>query len=167
MPHVGRRTLFLWGLSILTTIWIVLGATGVPHRTSGLSWAAATLLVISGFVAYVCMIPVIFALVSEIPASTLRSKSVALARFTYAVLNVAANVLTTYQLNPTAWAWGARSGFFWAGTSILGLLLTWYCVPEPKGRTVAELDLLFEKKVPARKFRNTSVSVAEVAERSE
>lgn len=164
MPYVGRRTLFLWGLSILTTIWVVLGATGVPHETSGLSWAAASLLVVSGFVAYVCMIPVIFAMVSEIPSSTLRSRSVALARFTYAVLNVAANVVTTYQLNPTAWAWGAKSGFFWAGSSILGLLFTWFYVPEPKGRTVAELDLLFEKKVSARRFASTSVSVAEVAE---
>ncbi|KAK4935217.1 hypothetical protein LTR10_023679 [Elasticomyces elasticus] len=147
--------------------WIVLGATGVPYRTSGLSWAAASMIVISGFVAYVCMIPVIFAMVSEIPSSTLRSKSVALARFTYAVLNVAANVLTTYQLNPTAWAWGAKSGFFWAGSAILGLLFTWFYIPEPKGRTVAELDLLFEKKVPARSFTSTSVSVAEVAERSD
>lgn len=167
MPYVGRRTLFLWGLSILTTIWIVLGGTGVPQSTSGLSWAAASLLVLSGFVAYVCMIPVIFATVSEIPSSTLRSKSVALARFTYAVLNVVANVLTTYQLVPTAWGWGAKSGFFWAGSSILALLFTWFCVPEPKGKTVAELDLLFEKKVPARRFAVTSVSVAEVAERTE
>jgi MFS transporter, SP family, general alpha glucoside:H+ symporter len=165
MPYVGRRTLFLSGLTILTTIWLVLGATGVPHRTSGLSWTAASLLTVSGFVAYVCMIPVIFAVVSEIPSSTLRSKSVALARFTYAVLNVAANVLTTYQLNPTAWAWGAKSGFFWAGSSIVGLLFVWSYVPEPKGKTVAELNLLFEKRVPARKFACASVTGQEVVDR--
>ncbi|KIV86730.1 hypothetical protein PV11_02325 [Exophiala sideris] len=133
-----------------------------PHDDFGLCLAQQ-----AGFVAYVCMIPVIFAMVSEIPSSTLRSKSVALARFTYAVLNVAANVLTTYQLNPTAWAWGAKSGCFWAGSSIVGLLSRGSILLNPKGRTVAELNLLFEKKVPARSFTSTSVSVAEVTERSD
>ncbi len=40
-------------------------------------------------------------------------------------------------------------------------------MPEPKCRTVAELDLLFEKKVPARGLAVTTVRVAEVAERIE
>lgn len=32
-------------------------------------------------------------------------------------------------------------------------------LPEPAGRTYAELDELFERKVPARKFRKTRVEV--------
>jgi SP family general alpha glucoside:H+ symporter-like MFS transporter len=32
-------------------------------------------------------------------------------------------------------------------------------MPEPKDRSFAELDLLFEKRVPARKFGKTSVDV--------
>jgi len=30
-------------------------------------------------------------------------------------------------------------------------------LPEPKGRTYGELDVLFERKVPARKFKSTNV----------
>jgi SP family general alpha glucoside:H+ symporter-like MFS transporter len=29
---------------------------------------------------------------------------------------------------------------------------TWFRLPEPKGRTYGELDILFEKKASARKF---------------
>ncbi|KIW99541.1 uncharacterized protein Z518_11280 [Rhinocladiella mackenziei CBS 650.93] len=163
MPHVGRRTLFLWGLNMLAVIYVVLG---VPPSTSSLSWAIASLLLASAFIAYICMIPVIFAVVSEIPSSLLRSKSVAIARFSYAVINVVANVLTPYQLNPSAWGWGAKSGFFWGGSCILGLLFTYFVVPEPKDKTVAELDLLFKKKVSARKFTKTQVHVSEVATRA-
>lgn len=162
MPHLGRRTLFLWGLSTLTVIYFVLGGLGVPQSTSNLSWGIASLLLASAFIAYIFMIPVIYAIVSEIPSSLLRSKSVAIARFFYAAVNVAANVLTPYQLNPSAWGWGARSGFFWGGSCFLGLLFTYFLVPEAKDKTIAELDLLFEKKVSARNFSKTQVHISEV-----
>ena len=40
---------------------------------------------------------------------------------------------------------------------MLCLVWTYFRLPEPKGRTYAELDLLFEQKVPARKFKTTVV----------
>ena len=48
-------------------------------------------------------------------------------------------------------------GFFWAGVN--ALLVTWcyFRLPEPKGRTYGELDVLFEHKVSARKFHKTNV----------
>jgi len=88
---------------------------------------------------------------------------VVIARFSYAALNIVANVITPYQLNPSAWGWGAISGFFWAGSCTLGLTFTYFFIPEPKDRTTAELDLLFEKKVPTRKFTQAQVHLSEVA----
>jgi SP family general alpha glucoside:H+ symporter-like MFS transporter len=38
---------------------------------------------------------------------------------------------------------------------------TYFRIPEPRGRTFAELDLLFERKVSARKFAKTAVDVFE------
>lgn len=35
----------------------------------------------------------------------------------------------------------------------------WFRLPEPKGRTYAELDVLFEDKVSARKFATTKVDL--------
>ena len=34
----------------------------------------------------------------------------------------------------------------------------YFCLPEPKGRTYGELDILFEKKVSARKFAKAVVN---------
>jgi len=39
-------------------------------------------------------------------------------------------------------------------------------LPEPKGRTYAELDILFEQKIPARMFSKTIVDEFEAAERN-
>ena len=109
------------------------------------------------------MIPIIFALAPEIPSTLLRSKTVPIGRFIYTVMNVAASILTSYQINPTAWGWGAKSGFFWGVSSVLGVLITYFILPETKDRTTAEIDLLFEKKVSARKFAKTHVHASEVA----
>ena len=41
------------------------------------------------------------------------------------------------------------------------IVYTYFRVPEPQGRSFAELDLLFEKGVSARKFAKTHVDVFE------
>lgn len=109
------------------------------------------------------MIPIIFALVPEIPSTLLRSKSVPIGRAVYTVINIAASVLTSYQINPTAWGWGAKSGFFWGVSSVCGILITYFILPETKDRTVTDIDLLFQKKISARKFARTKVDASEVA----
>lgn len=63
------------------------------------------------------------------------------------------------MLNPGAWDWGNYTGFFWGGICFLCIIYTYFRVPEPRGRSFAELDLLFERKVSARKFSSTHVDV--------
>lgn len=69
------------------------------------------------------------------------------------------------MLNPSAWNWGPKSGYLWAGTSVLGIVWTYFRLPEPKGRTYGELDILFEDRIPARKFASTKVDEFAAAER--
>ena len=80
-----------------------------------------------------------------------------LARNLYNITGVVANVLTPHMLNPDSWNWGAKAGFFWAGTGALCAVWTYFRVPEPKGRTYAEMDMLFDAHVSARKFKVTNV----------
>jgi MFS transporter, SP family, general alpha glucoside:H+ symporter len=65
------------------------------------------------------------------------------------------------MLNPGAWNWGNYTGFFWGAICFLCIVYTYFRVPEPQGRTFAELDLLFEQGVSARKFATTNVDVFE------
>ncbi len=57
-----------------------------------------------------------------------------------------------------AWNWGAKAALFYAGTNLLCNIWCWFRLPETKGRTFGEIDLLFEHGVPARKFKYTSVN---------
>ncbi|KAG9620777.1 hypothetical protein KCU64_g21617, partial [Aureobasidium melanogenum] len=84
---------------------------------------------------------------------------IVLGRNLYNIVGIVCSVLTPYMLNPSAWNWGNYAGFFWAGSCFLCIIYTYFRVPEPSGRTFAELDLLFEKKISARKFSKTQVDV--------
>jgi SP family general alpha glucoside:H+ symporter-like MFS transporter len=61
------------------------------------------------------------------------------------------------MLNPGAWNWGAKSGFFYAATCLGCFVWAFFRLPEPKGRTYGELDILFERRISARKFSSTVV----------
>lgn len=63
------------------------------------------------------------------------------------------------MLNPSAWNWKNYAGFFWGGICFLCIIYVYFRLPEPNGRTFAELDVLFEQGVSARKFASTEVDV--------
>lgn len=52
-----------------------------------------------------------------------------------------------------------RVGFFWGGTSLIVLVWAFFRLPETKGRSFEQLDVLFARKVPARRFKTTEPEV--------
>lgn len=62
-------------------------------------------------------------------------------------------------MNPGEWNWQNYAGFFWGGSCFLCIIYTYFRVPEPAGRSFAELDLLFARGVSARKFATTNIDV--------
>lgn len=159
MPWFGRRTFFLVGLSTLFVLLLIIGFVSIGHQDDAKAWAIGSMLLIYTFVYDVTIGPVCYALVSEIACTRLRQKTVVLARNAYIASYIISNIITPRMLNPTAWNWKGKTGFFWAGICFLTLVWAYFRLPEPKGRTYAELDLLFEHKVSARKFASTKVDL--------
>jgi MFS transporter, SP family, general alpha glucoside:H+ symporter len=61
------------------------------------------------------------------------------------------------MFNPDAGNLGGKVGFIFGGTTFIGFLGVYLFLPETKNRTAAELDVLFEKGVSARKFDKVPV----------
>ncbi|KAI1842477.1 hypothetical protein JX265_013734 [Neoarthrinium moseri] len=158
MSRAGRRKIYLWGQVCMIVALFAIGFTSLAGRSNvSAQWAIGSLLLVYTFI-YDCTVgPVCYTLVAELPSTRLRTKSVVLARNTYNLISIVATIITPPMLNPTAWNWGAKSGFFWAGTCALCLIWTFFRLPEPKGRTYAEIDVLFENKVPARHFSSATI----------
>jgi hypothetical protein len=58
----------------------------------------------------------------------------------------------SYIFNPNEANLGPKTGFIFVGLAVLCLVFVWFYQPETRGRTYEEIDELFLKKVPARKF---------------
>ncbi|KAL1635259.1 hypothetical protein SLS58_010335 [Diplodia intermedia] len=158
MGWCGRRTLYLAGQAGMFVLLAAIGCLGVVSRTNAAAqWAVGSCLLVYTFVYDATVGPVCYSLVSELSSNRLRAKTVVLARILYNVTGLVSNILTPRMLNPSAWNWGAKTGFFWAASCLLCAVWTYFRLPEPKGRTYAEMDVLFERKVSARKFRTTVV----------
>ena len=61
------------------------------------------------------------------------------------------------MMNPAKLNLQGKSGYVWFGTSVLCWIAAYYNLPECKGRTYRELDVLFGRKVPARDFSKTII----------
>ena len=88
----------------------------------------------------------------EIPSQRLRSYTFGLA----AAVGFFAAWLTTftapYFINPASLNWGPRYGYIWFPSCLVAAVWVFFFLPETKGRTLEEIDELFEAKLPARKW---------------
>ncbi|RDH25161.1 general substrate transporter [Aspergillus niger ATCC 13496] len=158
---LGRRTLYLYGLCGLCVMLLVMGFLGlVPeeHKTQA-ALATGCMMIIWALFYQLTVGTVAYSLVAELSTRRLQIKTVVLGRNLYNIVAIVCGVLTPYMLNPGAWDWGNYAGFFWGGICFLCIVYTFFRVPEPNGRSFAELDLLFERGVSARKFAQTQVDV--------
>lgn len=157
MPHFGRRTLYLWGQILMFTILVAVGVLGIPKLNSGISWATGAPILILTFAYDLTVGPVCYSLVAELPSNRLRIKTVALSRNAYLASGFVTSTLQARLINPTAWNWRGKAAFLWAGTNLVGIVWTYFRLPEPKGLTFADIDVLFERGVPARKFSKMAI----------
>ncbi|KAM0331331.1 hypothetical protein ACHAQA_003002 [Verticillium albo-atrum] len=157
MSYVGRRKIHFFGLCSQLIILVVVGSLYFAKSNASL-WATAGCLILFTFVYDFTVGPVTYSLVSELSSTRLKTKTIVMARAAYNASNIFVNVMTNYQLSSAAWNWGSRTAYFWAGTCFLCTIWVYFRLPEPRGRTYAELDMLFEQGVSARKFAKTKVN---------
>jgi SP family general alpha glucoside:H+ symporter-like MFS transporter len=160
---IGRRSLYLYGLCGLCAMLFILGFLGIAqkHNKEAASMATGAIMLAWALFYQLSVGTVCFSLVAELSTRRLQIKTVVLGRNCYNIVGIVCSVLTPYMLNPTAWNWGNYTGFFWGSICFLCIIYTYFRVPEPRGRSFAELDLLFERGVSARKFSSTKVDVFE------
>ncbi|CEP60796.1 sugar porter family MFS transporter LALA0_S01e19152g [Lachancea lanzarotensis] len=152
----GRFELYAVGLLFQGIMYFVIGGLGCMD-TDQSKMASGALLMVVAFFYNVGIAPVVFCLVSEVPSSRLRTKTIILARNTYNVVSMVAMVLILYQLNSQKWNWGAKAGFFWGGLCFATLAWAIVDLPETAGKTFSEISELFRLGVSARKFKSAKV----------
>jgi SP family general alpha glucoside:H+ symporter-like MFS transporter len=142
------------GLAFMFVCLIAIGGLGFA-KSDQASLAVGILLVISTLCNMITVGPVCYPIVAETPSGRLRYKTIVIGRVVYNLTGIFSNSVTPRMISATSWGWGAKAGFFYAGTNLLCLAWCYFRLPETKDRTFGEIDILFENKVPARKFKYT------------
>jgi MFS transporter, SP family, general alpha glucoside:H+ symporter len=157
LGHIGRRTLYVWGLGILAGLLLIVGIVASASDSSTSSFVQAGLVLAWLWTYYLTVGPVCYAIISEIPSSHLRNKSICLSRISYYISQVIGNVIYPYMVNPTEGNLKGKAGYIWAGTCVVFFVWAFFRLPETKDRTFEEIDILFLEKVKSRHFRKYHV----------
>jgi sugar porter (SP) family MFS transporter len=139
IDKIGRRSLYLIG-SMGMVITLVMLAISFYLKMEGIFTLICILLFIAFFAS--CIGPVFWTLVSEIFPNRIRGKALAFASFTQWIFNFLIVLLFPHFLASIG---GAITFLFLALMSLFQLLFTYFYIPETKGKSLEEIELLWGK----------------------
>lgn len=152
VDRAGRRNLTFWGLAILTVVLWLMGGLATSGTAGGIKGTVAMIMLYCWWY-NVCIGATAYTILCEVSTSRLRVKTIAIGIASQYGLNMMWSFVLPYMFNPNEANLGAKVAFIFGGLAILSLVFLWFCLPETAGRTYEELDEMFVKKVPARKFK--------------
>ncbi|OLN86618.1 Alpha-glucosides permease MPH3-like protein 2 [Colletotrichum chlorophyti] len=155
--YLGRRTIYVWGSLINVCFLIALGIAGSVGKSTAASLAMASLGLIVSVGFTLGPAPASWVIIAETSAIRLRPLTTGIGRAAYYVVNIPCIFLSTYMLNPTGVDLGGKCGYVWGGTGFFCFAVAFFYLPEMKGRSYREIDILFKRRVPARKWTKTVI----------
>lgn len=155
----GRRTIYLWGTAVNVTLLFLLGICASIPQNNATNYAQAVLGILISFVYAGALGPTTYTVIAETSSVRLRALSTGVGRAAYYVAEIPMIYLASQLLNPTGWDLAGKCGYVWGGTAVVCFLSAFFFLPELKDRTYRETDILFNRRIPARKFKSTVIDV--------
>ncbi|KAK5163768.1 uncharacterized protein LTR77_010441 [Saxophila tyrrhenica] len=157
--YFGRRPIYLWGSAANTILLIALGVAGSVPNTTSAKLAQASLGLIVSVLFTLGPAPASWVIIGETSAIRLRPLTTGAGRAAYYIVEFPCIFLASYMLNPDQANLRGKCGYVWGATGFLCLVTAYYQLPEMKNRSYREIDILFKRKVPARKWTKTEVDI--------
>lgn len=147
LNNFGRRRIFNYGMVVLTTLLLLIGIMDVVPTTAA-KWVQAACTVVYAFVYFLTIGAVAFVLLGEVSSPAMRASTAALATITQSLFGLVMNFAIPYMVNPDEANLKGKVGFIFGGLALIATVGSFWLVPELKGRTFAEIDHMFQSKVP-------------------
>ncbi|KAJ5819017.1 hypothetical protein N7474_004608 [Penicillium riverlandense] len=151
--RVGRRPLLMIG-STLQVIWLFtmggIGTVSFPTTVQTQVIVAATAL--SSASLCVSWDPLNYVITTELPATRLRDKTQRVASIVNIATNFIFSFFTPYLLDAPYADLNSKVGFIFGSLACCSFVFAFFCVPEMKGRSLEEINQMFQDGVPVRKF---------------
>ncbi|KAH7029489.1 general substrate transporter [Microdochium trichocladiopsis] len=152
--HIGRRPLLIGGCALMLIFNVCLATTGF-FKTKPSEKAALGFLLLwvicYGFSAG----PIGFVASGETSTPRLRAQTTSFNLGCYGLGFVVFQWTISYMISPDAANLGVKAVYVWAALLLPTTVLLYFYYPETFGRTYWEIDELYERKIPAWKFKST------------
>ncbi|KAI1334133.1 general substrate transporter [Xylariaceae sp. FL0016] len=152
IDRLGRRPLFVGGLFVMTALLLLIGGVSLIHGENGMK-AMVGLMAVWGFIYQGTLGSVSYAIGGETPAPTLRQKTYSINSMQNWCFSTLFLQVIPYMINPDQGNLGGKICFVFFGLSLPMCVVQYFNLPEMKGRNYAELQEMFDNKVPARRFQ--------------
>ncbi|KAK4546811.1 hypothetical protein LTR36_001543 [Oleoguttula mirabilis] len=157
--YFGRRSIYLWGSGFNVVLLIALGVAASVGKGNAANLAQASLGLIISVLFTLGPAPASWVIIGETSAIRLRPLTTGTGRAAYYIVEIPCIFLGSYMLNPLGGNLGGKCGYVWGATGFICLVTAYFYLPEMKNRSYREIDILFKRKVPARKWKQTVVDV--------
>ncbi|KAL7948835.1 general substrate transporter [Trichoderma barbatum] len=158
VDSIGRRNITFYGLIILTAILLITGALGLSHQPAEIKGTVAFILIYSWWY-NVSIGSTAFSLLAEVSTSRLRVKTIAIGYSVQSAINVMWQFVIPFLFNPDHANLGAKIAFIFFAFCVFCIVYLYFYQPETAGRSYQELDEMFAKGVPARKFKSYKTDI--------
>ncbi|PLB39248.1 sugar porter family MFS transporter [Aspergillus candidus] len=144
IDKVGRRVLLMSGAVgtgiSLVIVGAIIGAYKsdlINHKSAG--WAGIAFIYIYDINFSYSFAPIGWVLPSEIFNLSIRSKAISITTSATWMCNFIIGLITPDMLESITWG----TYIFFAAFSLIALVFTFFCIPETRGKTLEDMDLIF------------------------
>ncbi|KAH8891232.1 general substrate transporter [Thozetella sp. PMI_491] len=165
---VGRKPLLYAGTIVqAASLFAMAIMSCISPSTTELKLAIVSMLALASCAFTLGLATLIYVMSTEIPSDHLRDHTVRVGFITKVATNFVVSFSIPYIINPGYGNLSGRIGFIFGGMCILSLFFVYFCVPECKGKTAEEIELMFQHGVPMRKFKDFDAAALVTASRAE
>ncbi|KAL2810339.1 general substrate transporter [Aspergillus granulosus] len=150
VDRLGRRPMIVF---IMTGGLLLIGLISISESAPALKTTVA-FMTVWGFLYQATLGAVSYAIGGETPSPLLRQKTYSINIMSATAVSCAVLQVMPYLLNTDEADLGGKICFIFFGLSLPMCAYLYFCLPELKGRTVAEIEEMFQANLPARKFKN-------------
>ncbi|KAI9063951.1 AmMst-1 [Trametes sanguinea] len=152
VDRFGRRSLLLWGAVLMCICEYLVAILGVTISIENLAGQRALIGIVCIYVGTFAATwgPVAWVIVGEIFPLNVRAKGISLSAASNWLWNWALAFATPYLVNSGKGnaGLGVKVFFIWGSTCAGCILFTYFCIPETKGLSLEQIDLLYQNSTP-------------------
>ncbi|PBK88992.1 sugar transporter [Armillaria gallica] len=162
--RIGRRPLLLSTTVLMAIVLLICGGLGtIPaeSRSKSVNSAIASMIIIYVFIFNLAWGPLAWVVATELASGKNRTKimGISTAAFWVSAWAVTFTLPYLYNSEPGSAGLGPMVGFIYGGGTIIAFIFVYFYIPETLGRSLEEINMMMELRVPTRAWSQYQAGV--------